>query len=180
MPQSWFHRSFLVKILRFLKKDKNWSKIRPSFDQYEGYIDNKQYLRIDRSTFIKLSKSQCYYCSETVSLVGSSRRQVQIITIGSRLPFYKKLLFFYRDKQIFIQRESVSREIWKRKNNSQGILAFFSNEKDRITHVGIIVNNRELIHALGKIKVDSLDDIGIYNWGLKTYTHGLRSIKKIF
>ena len=41
---------------KVLEKEKKWSKIRLSFDDYEGYIDNKQFLEIDKENFDKLSK----------------------------------------------------------------------------------------------------------------------------
>ena len=37
---------------KVLEKDKKWSKIQLSFDGYEGYIDNKQYLEIDKETIL--------------------------------------------------------------------------------------------------------------------------------
>ena len=39
---------------KVLEKQKKWSKIKLSFDGYEGYIDNKQYLEIDEETFKEL------------------------------------------------------------------------------------------------------------------------------
>jgi gamma-D-glutamyl-L-lysine dipeptidyl-peptidase len=60
----------------------------------------------------------------------------------------------------------------------QGDLAFFDNEEGRITHVGIILPNGKIIHASGKVRIDSLDHHGIYNGELKKYTHNLRLIKR--
>ncbi|MBA3675196.1 MAG: C40 family peptidase, partial [Chitinophagaceae bacterium] len=44
-----------------------------------------------------------------------------------------------------------------------GDLAFFDNEEGRITHVGIILNPREIIHSSGKVRVDKIDNEGIEN-----------------
>jgi hypothetical protein len=60
-----------------------------------------------------------------------------------------------------------------------GDLAFFDNDEGKITHVGILLNNHEIIHASGRVKIDSIDDQGIYSAGLKKYTHTLRIIKRI-
>ena len=60
-----------------------------------------------------------------------------------------------------------------------GDLAFFENKEGKIIHVGIILGNRKIIHAHGKVQIDSLDNTGIYNAELKKYTHQLRIIKKI-
>jgi len=60
-----------------------------------------------------------------------------------------------------------------------GDLAFFDNEEGRIIHVGIIMEDNHIIHAHGKVRVDRLDHLGIYNTDTKRHTHKLRVIKKI-
>lgn len=60
-----------------------------------------------------------------------------------------------------------------------GDLAFFDNEDGEIIHVGIILNNYTIIHAHGKVRIDTLDHSGIYNSDLQKHTHKLRVIKKI-
>lgn len=60
-----------------------------------------------------------------------------------------------------------------------GDLAFFDDDEGNIIHVGIILNNNEIIHAYGKVRIDKLDQQGIYNLDLKKYTHELRVIKRI-
>jgi len=61
-----------------------------------------------------------------------------------------------------------------------GDLAFFDNEEGRITHVGIVTEPGLIIHASGKVRIDSLDQQGIYNKELGKYTHKLRVIKRLF
>ena len=61
-----------------------------------------------------------------------------------------------------------------------GDVAFFDNEEGRIIHVGILLNNKEIIHASGQVRVDPIDDQGIYNKELKRYSHKLRIIKRFF
>jgi len=60
-----------------------------------------------------------------------------------------------------------------------GDLAFFDNEEGKIIHVGILLNDNYIIHASGKVRVDRLDHLGIYNAELNKHTHRLRVIKKI-
>nr|WP_294937571.1 C40 family peptidase [uncultured Flavobacterium sp.] len=60
-----------------------------------------------------------------------------------------------------------------------GDLAFFDNEEGRITHVGIIMDDNYIIHAHGKVRIDRLDHLGIYNIDTGRHTHKLRVIKKI-
>ncbi len=60
-----------------------------------------------------------------------------------------------------------------------GDLAFFDNDEGNIIHVGIIMENNYIIHASGKIRIDRLDHLGIYNPETNKHTHKLRVIKKI-
>ena len=60
-----------------------------------------------------------------------------------------------------------------------GDLAFFSN-KETITHVGIYLGNNKIIHASGKVRIDTLDKKGIFNKDSKSYTHILKIIKRVF
>jgi hypothetical protein len=60
-----------------------------------------------------------------------------------------------------------------------GDLAFFDNEEGNIIHVGIIMENNYIIHASGKVRIDRLDHLGIYNPETNKHTHKLRVIKKI-
>jgi len=63
-----------------------------------------------------------------------------------------------------------------------GDLAFFDkfdSEEENITHVGIILKNNKIIHASGKVRIDTIDHQGIFNTIMNKYTHKLRIIKKI-
>ncbi|MBP4142317.1 C40 family peptidase [Flavobacterium sp. P4023] len=60
-----------------------------------------------------------------------------------------------------------------------GDLAFFDNEEGNIIHVGIIMEDNYIIHASGKIRIDRLDHLGIFNAETNKHTHKLRVIKKI-
>ncbi len=59
-----------------------------------------------------------------------------------------------------------------------GDLAFFDNEEGKIIHVGLMLSNDRIIHSAGKVRIDPIDDQGIYNAELGRYTHKLRIIKR--
>jgi hypothetical protein len=61
-----------------------------------------------------------------------------------------------------------------------GDLAFFHNEKGRVTHVGIVLQNDTIIHAAGKVRVDRLTEEGIINREHGRKTHPLHSIRRYF
>ncbi|WP_350340032.1 C40 family peptidase [Paraflavitalea speifideaquila] len=61
-----------------------------------------------------------------------------------------------------------------------GDLAFFDNAEGRIIHVGILLNESEIIHASGKVRIDKIDNAGIVNTDTGQRTHRLRMIKRFF
>jgi len=63
--------------------------------------------------------------------------------------------------------------------SSPGDLAFFDNTEGKITHVGLIMKDNYILHAHGEVRIDRLDQTGIFNTDKNTHTHKLRVIKKI-
>lgn len=60
-----------------------------------------------------------------------------------------------------------------------GDLAFFDDEEGNIVHVGIMWKRNKIIHASGKVRIDNVDQFGIFNVDTKRYTHKMRVMKKI-
>lgn len=60
-----------------------------------------------------------------------------------------------------------------------GDLAFFENEAGKITHVGIMLGNERIIHAHGSVRIDVVDEKGIFNLTTKKYSHKLSKIKRM-
>ena len=63
--------------------------------------------------------------------------------------------------------------------SESGDLAFFDNEEGKIIHVGIMLSDNKIIHASGKVRIDSIDHQGIFNAETNRYSHKLRIIKRI-
>ncbi|WP_026464797.1 C40 family peptidase [Adhaeribacter aquaticus] len=60
-----------------------------------------------------------------------------------------------------------------------GDLAFFDNAEGRIIHVGLLLENSQIIHAHGEVRIDPLDHQGIFNTTRRRYSHNLRIIKRL-
>jgi hypothetical protein len=59
----------------------------------------------------------------------------------------------------------------------RGDLAFFHNEGGRVTHVGIVLDDKQIIHASGRVRIDRLTADGIVT-GEGKETHQLHSIRR--
>ena len=84
--------------------------------------------------------------------------------------------------------KQVLRDAWQQAEQGAGVstlsavqpgdLAFFNNDQGRIVHVGIILASDQIIHASGKVRIDTIDREGIVNLETGERTHRLHSIKR--
>jgi cell wall-associated NlpC family hydrolase len=65
-------------------------------------------------------------------------------------------------------------------DSQKGDLAFFHNEKGRITHVGLLLDQHRIFHSSGKVRTDKIDASGIWREEDGTMTHQLHSIRRFF
>lgn len=212
-----------------------WSKIRLQFDDYEGWVDSKQYQEISEKSFNALSKDAIILNSDLVEYVTNPQNTLLPIPLGASLSFlhhseinienfefegmrtsgvkpkkdlintafmYLNAPYLWGGKTAFgIDCSGFTQMVYKLngykllrdasqqstqgdalsfiEESEPGDLAFFDNEEGRIIHVGIIMENNYIIHASGRVRIDRLDHLGIYNAQQNRHTHRLRVIKKI-
>lgn len=89
VSQLLFGEHFKIIELR-----KNWSKIRLTFDNYEGWVDNKQIEEITEETYININNSEGTLVSELIDFATDKNENYITVVLGSSLPFYnnQKLL----------------------------------------------------------------------------------------
>lgn len=88
-----------------------------------------------------------------------------------------------------IQGTSIPRDSWQQaefgKNidfidqSEPGDLVFFDNDRGKISHVGMILSRGLVIHASGRVRIDSIDHQGIFKAEIGGYSHKLRTIRRI-
>lgn len=218
-----------------LEKQNQWSKIKLQFDDYEGWVDSKQYQTISEKNFKDLSKDAIILNSDLVEYVSYPSNVLLPIPLGASLSFlnhneinienfefegmrtsgvkpklnliataymYLNAPYLWGGKTPFgIDCSGFTQMVYKLngyhllrdasqqsgqgdalsfiEESEAGDLAFFDNEEGKIIHVGIIMDNNYIIHASGKVRIDRLDHLGIYNAEQNKHTHRLRVIKKI-
>ena len=65
------------------------------------------------------------------------------------------------------------------KNFKIGDLAFFGKSIQNITHVGIILRNNKILHSYGRVRIDTLNDNGIFNKEENRVTHEIIIVKRL-
>jgi len=218
-----------------LEQLKQWSKIKLQFDDYEGWVDSKQYQIISKSEFKQLSEDVIVLNADLLEYITGSNNLLLPIPLGSSLSFlnhsdintsnfnfegtkisgikqkndilntafmYLNAPYLWGGKTPFgIDCSGFTQMVYKLngykllrdasqqalqgeslsfiEESEPGDLAFFDNEEGNIIHVGIIMEDNYIIHASGKVRIDRLDHLGIYNSEANRHTHKLRVIKKI-
>jgi gamma-D-glutamyl-L-lysine dipeptidyl-peptidase len=79
-----------------------------------------------------------------------------------------------------MQQVKAGNGIQSLKNAVPGDLAFFCNDTGRINHVGMVLADNQIIHCSGWVRVDLLDDEGIFNRETGVYTHRLKVLRRVF
>lgn len=74
---------------KVLEKRKKWSKIRLTFDNYEGWIDNNQYLEITEEIYQNIDASTTYLTGELIDFITDENQYLIPVSLGTTLPFYK-------------------------------------------------------------------------------------------
>lgn len=60
-----------------------------------------------------------------------------------------------------------------------GDIMFFINSKRKVHHVGVLTTKDSIIHAAGHVRIDRIDDEGIFREDFQEYTHKYHSIRRL-
>lgn len=61
-----------------------------------------------------------------------------------------------------------------------GDLVFFTNGGPQVSHVGLLISPEEIIHCSGSVRIDKIDQKGIFNRDKATYSHTCYSVRRHF
>lgn len=185
----------------------NWSKIRTTFDQYEGWISNASIeigssgkdLKIQKKLFQEIFTENGKIMTTAGSLIPAffveenKSNMVEIANGFLNVPYLWGGRTFsgidcsgltqiiYKCLNISIPRDARDQQLCGKAISFEkiflGDLVFFEKE-GKIHHVGMSMGDGKIIHAHGKVKIDSLTKRGILNQeGI--LTHVFHSIKRI-
>ncbi|NQY30637.1 MAG: C40 family peptidase [Flavobacteriaceae bacterium] len=70
---------------KVLEQRKKWSKIRLEFDNYEGWIDNKQYIEISEDMYKNVSSETLNVSADLVEYITTQEGHLNLIPLGATL-----------------------------------------------------------------------------------------------
>ena len=73
------------EFFKVLEQRKSWSRIHLHFDNYEGWIDNKQFVEIPEDGFTALKNEPLKLSSDLVEFIQDENEQLFTVPIGSSL-----------------------------------------------------------------------------------------------
>ncbi|KJJ38105.1 C40 family peptidase [Aequorivita vladivostokensis] len=85
---------------KILEVRKKWSRIRLAFDNYEGWIDNKQYVSISEENYTDFERKELKLSSDLVDFVTSQDNQLFSICLGSTISSSEFLKHHFEGKLI--------------------------------------------------------------------------------
>ena len=97
------------EFFKVLECRKSWSKIRLNFDGYEGWIDNKQYLEIEKDQYAGLKNEAPKLSSDLVEFIQDDNQQLHPIIIGSTLNGKNLLKHYFEGNTVktFLKKENL-------------------------------------------------------------------------
>ncbi|GAA0871736.1 C40 family peptidase [Gangjinia marincola] len=82
-PSEMVTQVLYGEFFKVLEQRKKWSKIRLAYDQYEGWIDDKQYLEITKEEFSSLQKITPKFTADLMDFVYTEQEQLISIPLGA-------------------------------------------------------------------------------------------------
>lgn len=82
-------------LFKILENRKKWSRIRLLFDNYEGWVDNKQFKEISKEQYSSLKSSEEIYSTDLVEFIQSEDKDLYAIPLGSSLAGLTVLNHFF-------------------------------------------------------------------------------------
>jgi gamma-D-glutamyl-L-lysine dipeptidyl-peptidase len=223
------------ELIYVLEQQEKWTRIKSEWDDYEGWIDSKQWMRLDKNEFENLKEIAPVLCENLTERIHAETED-KLIVFGSVLPnfndynigFDKKTYTIINQINMKITRTDLDsiinkylnvpylwggrsifgidcsgftqmvfkfigvrlkRDAWQQAEQGTLIsslskakkndLIFFKNNDGKIVHEGIYLGENKIVHASGKVRIDKVDESGIYIENEKRYSHAFNSIRRI-
>ncbi len=83
------------EFFEILEERQGWSKIRTAFDSYEGWVDNKQFVKISEEVFQRLKEEDPVYTSDLIEFITDEKENLIPVSLGSNLNYIPEFNHHY-------------------------------------------------------------------------------------
>lgn len=90
---------------KILEERGKWSRIRIASDSYEGWIDNRQYLKIEEAAFYKLNNAKPIYSADLIEYLIDEHGNLTAIPLGAVLNYAPNLKHSHDGSVIYGKKE---------------------------------------------------------------------------
>jgi hypothetical protein len=203
--EGWIDANQHKQISREYFDEINANEFRICTDLISTILYKKKPLQIVLGSVLPIAHTELFDIEEQFAFNGESkslgqRREYEFLRSvafkylnapylwGGKSPFgidcsgFSQMVFKitgYKLRRDTGQQVNQGDDIGKLEDALPGDLVFFQNEKQLISHVGILLEDQKIIHASGYVRVDLLDERGIFNESKNTCTHRMAKIKRI-
>lgn len=178
----------LNRSLLCFKEDRTRLVLEPGCEIYDPDFEAKSF-RLGNNIFTTVPEFSQQYVSRSDSYADTALKFINSPYIwGGRIPSgidcsgFTQLVYK-------IMGRPIPRDSWQQaeagtavsfiNETVPGDLVFFDDERGRISHVGMILSQGLVIHASGRVRIDTIDHQGIFKAEVKEYSHHLRTIRRI-
>jgi len=99
------------------EKKGNWRKIKTTIDNYDCWVDFKQFTIITEDEFNKINNAPPILCSDLVSIIKNTKtKELTPIVFGSSLPNFKKDNFHFADFSFHYDGTTIKPKLTVKKN----------------------------------------------------------------
>ncbi len=183
----------------------NHAEFKITTDVTSSLLNNKSPQIVLMGSIIPISSSELFRMEEQFAFNGEAknlgqRREFEYLRMvamkylnspyqwGGKSPFgidcsgFTQMVFKicgYKLLRDSSQQANQGRPVGSLSEVKPGDLAFFSNDKGNVGHVGIVLTESKIIHASGRVRVDQLVSDGVQQAGTSAITHPLIAIRRV-
>ncbi|MGB0869515.1 MAG: NlpC/P60 family protein [Flavobacteriales bacterium] len=195
------------EVARVMEERDEWIKVQSGIDKYVGWILKAQTKSINHKVFMQVQsftnvkRKHDFLMPFGTYMEGTPDGPQNIDQLLKKAFTFLNAPYLWGGKTIFgidcsgftqvlfrivgvsLPRDASMQvehgEVIPFEERQKGDVAFFKNNQGKVTHVGVLISEESIIHASGTVRIDGINENGIWNSDLGKQTHEYHVIKRM-